>query len=524
MKKSFRRLLSLTLAVLMILVTATACSGNGENGGNAGNGGGSNYADRTVLNLQIPVNPAIIIPSHSTQQQEFQLTYQIFDNLVDINKGNWDDLIPGLAESWDISEDGLQYTFHLRTGVKFHNGNDFDSEDVAYTLQMIKDSKTTSNKVFMIDSWETPDANTIIVKLNQPYATFLGLLASNAFGIVCKEAIEEFGDLEGGVVGTGAYKLEKWNPGESIVMTANEDYYRGAPKIKTINFKVMSDNNTAFIAFKNGELDEFLYGSSFDIDSVKNNPDIKIESISRTSCDQLVFNTKNPALSNILVRKAINHAIDRDAVNIAIYDGLAIPTELNIPQSHPGWTDKFEKYDYNVDKAKSLLKEAGYNAGDITLTLTYPTTTIGTKFATAIQASLQAVGINCETEGLEAAAWTQKVISREYDIAYFAYGSTPYNPPNSFNALHVSDGNWNLSNFKGPEATEIDNILRAAYKDTNVDTQTKAYEEAMAKYHDLALEAPVIIAATNVMHNSHLKGTNYEEVVMLSKYYQYSWE
>lgn len=337
------RVAATVTAIALAVSLLSGCGGSGGSTGNEGTGASGSRAaaePRTDLNLHLATNPTIIIPCHAVSTYDMNLCYNVFDNLVEAVSDDSLEVAPSLAKDWEISEDGQEYTFYLQEGVKFHNGEDFTSEDVAYTFRMVMDSATTSGKTYMFDSYEIIDDYTVKLKLNQPYPWLLGLLASPAFGIVNKDAVEEFGDQEGAVVGTGAYCLDEWISGEKLVFKANEDYFKGAPSIKTITFKIILDNNSAFIAFQNGELDEYQNATSLDVGAVSSNPEIKVVPKTMTQVTSLVMNTKVKGLDDLKVRQAINYAIDRESMNIAVLDGAGVPIQLPFPKSHEGYTEE----------------------------------------------------------------------------------------------------------------------------------------------------------------------------------------
>lgn len=480
---------------------------------------------KTVLNVQLPGNPSILIPNHAAGVIDMDVNYNIYDNLVEMNKGDFYDLIPSLAEKWEISPDGKTYTFFIRKGVKFHNGDELTSNDVAYTFTMVTKSATTSGKTYMFDHSEIVDKYTVKLYLKDAFPALLGLLASPAFGIVNAKLIEQYGDKEQAVVGTGAYKLAKWSPGEVVVLQAFEEYWRGAPPIKTINNRIISDNNTAFIAFQKGELDVYKYGGSFDLEAVSKNKNIVVTKVERTAIQTLWFNMQVKPLDDVRVRQAINYAIDREAVNKAVTDGLGTTTQLKLPKGHPGYTEDVVKYPYDPEKAKALLADAGFKKGDIKLTMMYPTTTVGTKFATAVQSFLIDVGIDLKTEGVEMSAFTQRNVKRDYQLTWNNYGTTPYNPANTFKAINRSDANFNLNNFKGlKEAAIIDPLIDEALSTADVAKQTKLLEESIKKERELAVDAPIFMENTYIMLNSQIQGANFEKAVCFTKYYLWKWQ
>lgn len=181
-------------------------------------------------------------------------------------------------------------------------------------------------------------------------------------------------------------------------------------------------------------------------------------------------------------------------------------------------------YEYNPEKAIALLKEAGYESGQLRLRFVYPTTDQGTKFAASLQAMMSAVGIELVMEGIDFNASLQRIVERNIDLAMLTYGSTPYNPPNTYNAVIRSDANWNASQLTGPEVDEMDKLIDEAFVEQDYDVRNKMFRDAMIIFRKLAITAPCYQCVNFIMADSRLGGVNYENVCAFSKYYRYQWQ
>lgn len=362
---------------------------------------------------------ATLDPAIGYDWQNWSMIKSLFDGLMDYKPGTTE-LVLDLAESYELSDDGKTYTFKLREGVKFHNGREMKASDVKYSLERTANPKTQSpgagffSPILGYDAVSAGDTTelegvtvvddyTVAIELSAPNATFLHVMGLNFASIVPKEAVEEHGaDFGKNPVGTGAYELGEWALGRHLVFEKNEDYYKaGVPYIDTITFEVGQEPMVALQRLEQGGVDiagdgippaKFL--------QFKDNP--RYEGLmvvgNQLHTGYLTLNVTIPPLDNLKVRQAINMAINKDRV-VRIINGRATPANQPLPPAMPGYDAGYEGYPFDPEKAKAMLREAGYGDG-FTTELFVMNTDPQPRIAQAIQQDLSNIGITAEIRSL----------------------------------------------------------------------------------------------------------------------------
>ncbi|GAA1858370.1 ABC transporter substrate-binding protein [Myceligenerans crystallogenes] len=364
-----------------------------------GSGGGDDAAKDTFV-FAGSAEPSSLDPAFASDGESFRVARQIFEGLVGVEPGTAE-AAPLLAESWDISDDGLEYTFHLVDGVKFHDGTDFDAEAVcanfdrwyewtglaahenlSYYYKAVFGGPGEDSKY---DSCEASDAATAVVTLNAPIPEMIPALSLPALSMQSPAAMEEFGadDVQGTAdapqlteygkahpTGTGPYKFVEWKSGESVTLEANEDYRDEIADVKKIVFTVIADGTARRQALEAGDIDGYDLVAPADVAA--------LEEAGFTLLDRdpfnilyLGINQKQEPLDDPLVRQALAHAIDKEALaSSTLPEGTEVATQF-VPSTVSGYSENVPTYEYDPEKAKELLKEAG--AEDLELEFNYPT-------------------------------------------------------------------------------------------------------------------------------------------------------
>ncbi|TPP05942.1 ABC transporter substrate-binding protein [Rhizobium glycinendophyticum] len=343
----------------------------------------------------------------------------LYSRLMDYEPGTAN-LVPSLAETFDVSPDGLTYTFKLRPGVKFSNGRTVVASDVKYSIERAVNPKTqgpgagffgaiagfdavSGGTSETLSGIETPDDQTVIFKLSRPDATFLHVLAINFASVVPKEAVEAAnGDFGKQPVGSGTFILKDWTIGQKLVFDRNPDYFnKDLPYIDKVTVEVGQEPLVALLRLQKGEVDiagdgippaKFL--------EIKNSPEgaQMIVDGEQLHTGYLTLNTKIKPLDDVKVRQAINMAVNKERIT-RILNGRATPANQPLPPLMPGYDKGFTGYAYDVEKAKALLAEAGYPDGFETV-LFSTNTDPQPRIAQAIQQDLAAIGIKAEVRAL----------------------------------------------------------------------------------------------------------------------------
>ena len=301
-----------------------------------------------------------------------RMVLQIFDSLV-MFFGDTSELKPGLAVSWNISEDNLEYTFKLREGIKFHDGTDFNAEAVKFTFdRMLKDDHPYHDNIFPfagfyygnISSVDVIDNLTVKFVLSAPQATFLTMLVHVSGGIVSPTAVAkqspDFGDNP---VGTGPYKFVLWDRGQRIILEANKDYWAGAPKIATLIFKPVTDPTARLGQLKSGEVDLMVAFPPEFIPAIEADENLVLLQQTGNHTWWVALNTEEPPFNDVRVRQAVNYAIDKKAIiEDVLYGAATLSTSFALPGT-VWYEPEVTTYPYNPEKAKELLAEAGYPNG-----------------------------------------------------------------------------------------------------------------------------------------------------------------
>ncbi|MEP0261923.1 ABC transporter substrate-binding protein [Sulfitobacter sp.] len=318
-------------------------------------------------------------------------------------------VVPGLAESWEISEDGLTYTFKLREGVTFHDGTTMDAEDVKFTLDRInaEDSANAQKALYAtISEVNVIDPQTVEVKLSEPNGNMLFNLAWGDAVIVAPETVEAIKQTP---IGTGAFKFENWNQGDKITLTRNDDYWGEAPALASATFKFISDPTAAFASVMAEDVDVFTgFPAPENIPQFEADPRFQVLIGSTEGETILSINNKREPFDNVKVREAVAHAIDRQAIIDGAMFGYGTPIGTHFAPHNPDYVDLTEMSSYDPEKSKALLAEAGFPDGFET-TLHLPPPSYARRGGEIIAAQLAEVGIKAQITNVEWAQWLETV-------------------------------------------------------------------------------------------------------------------
>jgi peptide/nickel transport system substrate-binding protein len=497
MKIKKMRIVALGLILAMTAMSFTSCGGGGNDGGSS--------EGRTDLNFAVSAEPNSLDPMAIAMMSTFTITYAIYDNLFEKNAdGGYD---PSICEDYDVSDDGLVYTFKIRDDVKFHDGTQMTAEDVAFSINRTIEKGWAADMVAAIESVEATDDYTVVLTLSRPFGGMIGSLASPYFSIMSKAYLEENGDdiVERKPMGTGAYKFVEWVSGDHITLEANEDYFKGAPSIKTVTFKPITDKNTGLIALQAGEADAFLNVNYSDIPAVEEDDSLAFYSTDLAAVLSLNMNIENEILSDVRVRQAVNYAINRDNIIQGALEGQGTAANSPVPPTCDGYSEDVKGYEYDPDKARELLKEAGYEDG-LSFTIKIKEDSKNQKVAQVIQSDLKAVGIDVDIQILEAGAYTTDVYSNgDYEMTISAWCAMFTDAYSLLYSQFHKDCYGGTGNITHVTSDELSSMLDSAAQ-AGEDEKTAAYTEVAQSIMDNAYVAPLVFEPTTITASADLEG------------------
>jgi peptide/nickel transport system substrate-binding protein len=358
-------------------------------------------------------------PAIGYDWQNWSMIKSLFSRLMDYSPGTYN-LEPELAESFELSEDGLVYTFRLRENVKFHNGRLLTAADIKYSIERAVNPKTQSpgqgffasikgfddmaqGKTQELSGITIPSPDVVKIQLSRPDATFLHVMAINFASAVPREEVEKYGeDFGKHPVGTGAFKMTTWDLGRQVVFERNREYFKaGLPKLDTIVFEIGQEPSVALLRLQKGEVDVLGDGiPPARFVKVKEDPankDLIIRG-DQLHTGYVALNVKMKPFDNLDVRKAVNMAVNKERI-CQIVNNRAEPANQPLPPGMPGYDKNYKGYPFDPEKAKALLKKAGFPNG-FTTELFSNNTDPNPRIAQAIQQDLAAVGIKAELKTL----------------------------------------------------------------------------------------------------------------------------
>ena len=450
--------------------TETPEDGQVRFGGEGKPGGTLNFG---LLRDAIGFDPHISYGASSSSLQG-----NIYDTVVTYDlEGN---LVGGLAESWEVSDDGLEYTFALRQGMTFHEGQSFSSADVVANLDRILDeanSLARRTELLNIDSYEATDDQTVSIFFTEPYATLLAVLATNEVGIASKEWLESGVDPVREMNGTGPFMLDSFEPEVRYTLVKNPNYWvEGLPYLDEINELPIPDDNARVSALLSGEINFVEYVPWQNMSEIDANSDFDLFKGFDTY-NLVRLNTSRPPLDNKLVRQALNFAIDREAVIAVAFGGEGLPTTNGLfPPDSPWYHEELDGYwSYDPDRAKELLDEAGVDPSTVTLDFAVTSISVHSDTAQVVAQQLEDLGFTINFIQQDVPTLLERRSSGDYQLMQDGL-SLNYPDPDYYSVYYDIGGTAHAAAI-GYENEELSELLARGRSETDPEARKEIYLE-----------------------------------------------
>ncbi len=452
-----------------------------------------------------PVDALGLDPGRISDSESAEVCEQIYDHLVRYAPGGTE-IVPALASSWEVSHDGTVWLFHLRHGVRFHDGTPFDADAVVFNLDRQRDPRhpfhagspfPSEPMLRNVEQVERVDDHTVRVTIERAYAPFLANLAMFSVGMVSPTAVKRWGaDYPFHPVGTGPFRFVEWSRGERITLAANPQYWGGAPTLRHLVFTVVRDSRQRLTALEGGAIDVAERLDPADTQFAALDPELKVDRVAGNNVGYLAMNTLHPPFDDERVRRAVNHAVDKAAIVKLVYQGTALPATGPLAPSAWGHVD-LPGYAYDPARARRLLDEAGYRPDRplklYVMTASRPYLPSPERAARMIARNLADVGMRVEVVENPLEEHLRAVQDNQHDLCLLGWSGDNGDPDNFLYGLLDSDNAElgtakNLSFFRD---VRLHGLLRWAQESQDRAHRLAYYADAQKIIDDRAPWVPL---------------------------------
>ncbi|QAT48332.1 ABC transporter substrate-binding protein [Caproiciproducens sp. NJN-50] len=465
--KKRKRLLAFLLSAVLLAAAATGCGQANSGGTSSSASGGSassakSEAGDTIL-YGASADPRGLDPALVDDIQSVKVMSNIYEGLLKY-KSDSTDIEPCLATSWDVSDDGLTYTFHLRKGVKFQDGTDFNADAVVFNIErqlppkVEKDMGYASFVYGSVKDVKAVDESTVQIGMKEPCTPFLRNLAMNLGApLVSPKALQDSkNNVNETPCGTGPYKFVKWDKDQDIVLVRNDDYWGGKAKCKNVIFKTIKDNSARVVALNNGEVDIIDDFDHTVVDQITAAGD-KVEKTPGMNINYLMYNCTRAPFNDPKLRAAVSAAINVPELVQSLYQGYSEAATSILPTFMPGYDKSISQVAYDPDSAKKTLQAAGIKKISIT---TYSSArqynpATGQTLAEAVQGYLSKIGITCTIDSYDWTTFKSKQEEGNFDICFGGWIGDNGDPDNFLNLLSDQDPGMNVARYNDKTYTDL---------------------------------------------------------------------